>query len=99
VPIGPYIADFACLAEKLIVEIDGGQHLDQRDYDERRTRFLEGRGYRVIRFWNLDVITNPEGVIETIAAALAHPSPDSLRSPPSPRSAGRGGARRASAGR
>jgi very-short-patch-repair endonuclease len=70
-PIGPYFADFACFAEKLIVEIDGGQHAAAVDYDERRSSFLEGQGYRVVRFWNDDVLRNANGVLESIAMHLA----------------------------
>jgi adenine-specific DNA-methyltransferase len=70
VPIGSYIADFLCLEQKLIVELDGGQHDEQATHDERRTAFLSGEGYRVIRFWNNDVIENFDGVLMTIAEAL-----------------------------
>jgi very-short-patch-repair endonuclease len=65
-PIGPYIVDFFCPTAKLIVEVDGGQHADKRDYDERRTEWLEERGYRVLRFWNNDVLENIEGVLAEI---------------------------------
>jgi very-short-patch-repair endonuclease len=63
VPLGPYIADFVCLENKLIVELDGGQHADAVKYDEARTRWLEGDGFHVIRFWNNDVLSNREGVL------------------------------------
>ncbi|WP_367113531.1 endonuclease domain-containing protein [uncultured Sphingomonas sp.] len=87
VPIGPYIADFAARSEKLIVEVDGGQHDERAAYDEARTRYLETRGWRVLRFWNNDVMGNLEGVVATIERALAEsPSP---RSPPA---CGRGSA-------
>ena len=65
----PYVADFACLEAKLIVEIDGGQHSEAAD--ARRTAALEARGFRVLRFWNTDVLTNLDGVIEVVRAALA----------------------------
>ncbi|MEQ8611114.1 MAG: DUF559 domain-containing protein [Parvibaculaceae bacterium] len=75
-PVGPYIADFICIERKLIVELDGGQHADN-PADIRRTRFLELRGYRVIRFWNPDVLSNTDGVLEMILIELEkapHPS-------------------------
>jgi very-short-patch-repair endonuclease len=70
VPFHPYYADFACLKARLIIEVDGGQHDAGRARDARRTASLKGRGYQVLRFWNHDVLTNTEGVIATIAAAL-----------------------------
>ncbi len=80
VPIGPYIADFAARSERLIVEVDGGQHAEHAAYDEARTRYLEVQGWRVIRFWNNDVLGNLEGVVATIERALA--APPSPQSPP-----------------
>ena len=73
--IDHYIADFACTEALLIVELDGGQHADQADYDERRTQHLQARGYRVLRFWNNDVLTNLEGVLTVILGSLASPAP------------------------
>lgn len=66
VPIGRYIADFMCFECKLIVELDGSQHLAQVAYDEARTRWLEAQGYRVVRFWNVDVLLNTDRVMEEI---------------------------------
>lgn len=71
VPIGPYFADFASHAVRLVVELDGGQH--EEAADAPRTAFLEREGYRVIRFWNHDVMQNLEGVLATIAAFTPHP--------------------------
>jgi very-short-patch-repair endonuclease len=72
VPIGPYVADLACMASCLVVEIDGSQHGDEpnKSRDERRTRWLEAEGYRVVRVWNNDVTENPTGVLEAIYAEL-----------------------------
>jgi len=77
-PIGPYVADFVCHAAKLVIELDGGQHFEQEHIkrDARRDEFLASKGYRVLRFNNHDAMTNRDGVLETIAAALAlTPSP------------------------
>lgn len=68
VPIGPYVADFACLGRMLVIEIDGGQHLGSAE-DEIRDRWLGERGYRVLRFWNHETLKNTEGVLAVIAAA------------------------------
>ena len=71
-PIGSYIVDFASLARKLIIEIDGSQHNEERikERDEERTISLKERGYQIIRFWNNEVLTNLEGVMERIREAL-----------------------------
>lgn len=58
VPIGSYIVDFVCTAAKLIIEVDGGQHSEQIDYDAKRTKFLESKNFTVVRFWNNEVLTN-----------------------------------------
>jgi len=68
-PVGPYFADFACRASKLIVELDGSQHVDSA-YDAKRDAFLAAQGYAVLRFWNADVLVAIDGVCETILAAL-----------------------------
>ncbi|CAO1653045.1 hypothetical protein NYA22BAC_02116 [Parasphingorhabdus sp. NYA22] len=63
-PIGPYVADFAARSLSLVIELDGGQHSPSKDAE--RTKVIEAHGYRVIRFWNNDVMENVEGVLETI---------------------------------
>ncbi len=68
--IGHYIADFVCLSEELVVELDGGQHADRTEYDERRTRFMESEGYRVARFWNNDVLRDVDSVLGVILRLL-----------------------------
>lgn len=73
-PIGPDFVDVACFAERLVIEIDGGQHADAAGPDAARTRFVEAQGFRVRRFWNNDVLANTGGVLEIIAEALS-PSP------------------------
>jgi very-short-patch-repair endonuclease len=69
-PIGPYIVDFVCLRARLVVEVDGGQHDAQAEADAERTRWLTGRGYRVVRFWNDDVLRRPSVVAEEIRREL-----------------------------
>jgi len=68
--IGNYIPDFCAVKEKLIIELDGSQHLEQEEYDNERTKYFESLGYRVIRFWNNAVEKNIEGVILEIVYAL-----------------------------
>ena len=60
--IGNFIPDFVCIEKKLIIELDGSQHLEQQEYDNERTKYLNSLGYKVIRFWNNDVIKNMDGV-------------------------------------
>jgi len=70
VVIEPYIVDFVCLDARLIIEADGGQHADQAAYDSRRTSALESMGYRVLRFWNDEILGQLPGVLERIGQAL-----------------------------
>lgn len=70
-PVGPYICDFAARSKGLVVELDGGQHATQAPYDAARTRYIEQRGYHVLRFWNSDVMDNLDGVIAEIQRVLA----------------------------
>ncbi len=74
-PIGNYIADFICLNKKLIIEIDGGQHDTQQQYDDLRTQYFNDMGYRVIRFWNNQVTENLDGVLQKIIKELDAPPP------------------------
>ena len=78
-PIGPYIADFVCLEVALVIELDGGQHAEV-GVDDVRTSFLEHQGYRVLRFWNNDVLTQTDAVLAVVHGAIAasgcpHPNP------------------------
>ncbi len=85
VVIEPYIVDFVCFETKLIVEADGGQHIEQMQYDEKRTAILQSLGYEVMRFWNNEILGNVNAVLEQIQYRLIEvPSPQ-----PSP--GGRGG--------
>ncbi|MBM3951426.1 MAG: DUF559 domain-containing protein [Rhodospirillales bacterium] len=95
VPIGRYVVDFACLERRLVIEADGGQHASSGD-DAVRTDWLESRCFRVLRFWNRDILENPEGIAAAILESLAEPqptppSPSRFRGPlPLPAKAGRG---------
>ena len=68
--VGNYIPDFVCVQKKLIIELDGSQHLEQEEYDEERTKYLNSLGYKVIRFWNNDVTNKIDGVILAILHAM-----------------------------
>jgi len=79
-PIGPYVVDFVCREQRLVIEVDGGHHADN-DRDSVRERWLIAHHYRVLRFWNNEVLGNIEGVWDTIfaaASAAAPPHPDPL---------------------
>jgi very-short-patch-repair endonuclease len=68
--IGSYICDFVCAEARVIVELDGSQHLDSAPYDADRDRFLRSQGYRILRFWNGDALHRTESVMETIFEAM-----------------------------
>lgn len=80
-PVGRYIVDFVCLEEKLIIELDGGQHAERVDYDQERDLWLRNQGYTVLRFWNSELMSEMECVLERILTALRH---ETLSSSPSP---------------
>jgi very-short-patch-repair endonuclease len=79
--VGPYIVDLACREARLVVELDGSQHVDAADYDAARTAYLQAEGWRVLRFWNGEVLANPAGVADAILSEAAeclggtHPQP------------------------
>ncbi len=70
--IGSFITDFCCIKRKLVIELDGGQHIEQEAYDLERTAYLQSRGYRVLRFWNDDVMKNIDRVVEVIVEELGN---------------------------
>ena len=79
-PIGKYIVDFVCHEQRVIVEVDGGQHSENVEQDFIRDKWLREQGYRILRFWNNEVLTNIEGVLEVIRDnCKSHPP---LKSPP-----------------
>jgi len=69
--IGTYIVDFVCLQKQLIIELDGSQHFDNQKYDMERTAWLNARGFKVLRFWNNEVLQQTTSVIEIIMQALS----------------------------
>jgi very-short-patch-repair endonuclease len=73
-PIGPYVVDFICRERRLVVEVDGGQHAEN-ETDRQRDMWLRQHNYRVVRFWNNDVLANTSGVLETISKALGEDTP------------------------
>ena len=88
-PIAGYFADFVCRSHKLIVELDGSQHVEGQPHDDARTVQLEAAGYRVIRFWNNDLTSNMPGVLETILSAAI--GTERVPTPHPPPASGRGG--------
>jgi very-short-patch-repair endonuclease len=70
-PVGPFVLDFGCVEVRLAIEIDGATHStdEEIDYDQRRTRYLECEGWRVVRFWNSEIFQTLDGVVETIRSA------------------------------
>ena len=75
VPIRPYVLDFLCVKSRLVIEVDGGQHSTAGEKDDRRTTWLDERGFRVLRFWNNEVLQETDGVVARIREALATPYP------------------------
>lgn len=78
--IDKFIADFICLESKLIIEIDGSQHVQRADADIKRTKILESKGFKVIRFWNNEILTHINGVLKVISDTLITPHPNPLPS-------------------
>ena len=74
-PLGQFIADFVCLERMLVIEVDGGQHAEMLEQDAKRTRWLESQGYRVLRFWDNQVLKEIDGVLEVVVGALQAPPP------------------------
>jgi very-short-patch-repair endonuclease len=73
--IGRFIADFVCYETKIIIEADGGQHATEKQKDDERTAWLNSQGFTVLRFWNNEILTNIEGVLEVIRNACCPPPP------------------------
>lgn len=83
-PIGPFIVDFVCLEKRMVVEVDGGHHASQLDADQERSTYLEKKGFRILRFWNNEVLNETESVLSLILDILegnssnVTPHPDPL---------------------
>ena len=76
--IGKYIVDFYCPIKKLVIELDGSQHMENEEYDKMRTKYLNSLKIKIVRFWNNDVLENIEGVMEKIIYLIGPPSNDSF---------------------
>ena len=78
-PIGTFVVDFVCLEKELVIEVDGGQHAKQLEPDAKRSDYLKEKGYRVLRFWNNEVLQESESVLSVILSSLngepPHPGP------------------------
>ena len=70
-PVGPYVVDFLYLEERVVIELDGGQHTDRQEKDQERSARPAGWGFRALRFWNHEVLGNTEGVLQVIRDALS----------------------------
>jgi len=81
-PLGPYIVDFIAAEKKLVIELDGGQHAANKVLDKDRDQYIESEGYRVLRFWNNEVLQNTEGVLERLRQEILKDTPSPRPSPP-----------------
>lgn len=80
-PIGPFIADFVCIEKRIIVELDGSQHIENVRADDERSEYLHKKGYQVLRFWNNDVLLTGEAVLDVILSYLREHAPSPRPSP------------------
>jgi very-short-patch-repair endonuclease len=83
-PVGPHIVDFICVEKNVVIEVDGGQHTENKEEDLQRSAYLNKMGYRVFRFWNNQVLQETEAVLEAIFAILAAGKQNSPSPQPSP---------------
>ena len=81
-PIGPFVVDFACIEKGVVIELDGSQHAESLESDSRRTEYLRGKGYKVLRFWDNVVLREGEAVLNFILSSLEESSPSPPPSPP-----------------
>jgi very-short-patch-repair endonuclease len=80
--IGPYIVDFVCIEKRLVIELDGGQHVENLESDAKCSEYLKEKGYRILRFWNNDVLREGESVLNVILSCLEKDAPSPVPSPP-----------------
>ena len=80
-PFGPYIVDFVATEKRLVIELDGGQHAINKEQDRVRDNYIKSEGYRVLRFWNNEVLLNTEGVLERIREVILKDTPSPRPSP------------------
>ena len=84
-PMGVFIADFVCIERRIVVEVDGGQHALQGEEDKRRSAYLKSKGYRVVRFWDNEVLKDTQAVLEAILRTIESDTPSPRPSPPQAR--------------
>ena len=87
-PIGPFIVDFVSIEKKLVIEVDGGQHAEDSESEAKRSKYLNRKGYRILRFWNNQVLQEGESVLDVILSCVIGDAPSPQ---PSPQKNGRGG--------
>jgi very-short-patch-repair endonuclease len=83
--MGVFIADFVCIERRIVVEVDGGQHALQGEEDKRRSAYLKSKGYRVVRFWDNEVLKDTQAVLEAILRTIESDTPSPRPSPPQAR--------------
>ena len=79
--VGPFIVDFACVEKKVVIELDGGQHSENLESDAKRSKYLQKHGYRIVRFWNNEVLKEGESILNEILSYLNDSSPSPQPSP------------------
>jgi len=89
-PVGPFVVDFICLEKNIVIEVDGGQHAEREELDLQRSAYLNKMGYKVLRFWNNEVLQETEAVLNSIFTILSDIGKNSPSPRPSPPSGERG---------
>jgi very-short-patch-repair endonuclease len=89
-PVGPFVVDFICVEKNIVIEVDGGQHAESEELDKQRSAYLNKMGFKVLRFWNNEVLQETEAVLNSIFAILSDTGKNSPSPRPSPPSGERG---------